>query len=64
MAKKNMLVLCAAIFLGVVLLAGCQTSKAIGNGLAEGFTDGIYKDTKGACGWVSKTDAWIKKNLW
>ncbi len=49
-----------AVFLGMIFIAGCETTKGVATGVAEG----VSKDTKTACSWVKKADNWIKDNLW
>lgn len=60
MGRKCAALVSIVIFLGVLLLSGCETTKGVANGIGEG----VSKDSKAVCGWVKKADTWIKDNLW
>jgi len=54
------LALVVVFFTGLMLLAGCQTTKNVVNGVA----DGIPQDIKNTSASASKVDAWMQKNAW
>lgn len=58
------------LFLGIIVLSGCETAKgaayAVG-ATAEGIGGTAYgaaKDTANLWQGMLKADAWIRKNLW
>lgn len=60
MITDNKRVLLSALLLGIVLCVGCETTKNVAKGVAEG----VPKDIKNTASAISKTDDWMKKNLW
>lgn len=62
------------LFLGVILIAGCETTKGATKGVAGtvgaltvGLADtasGAAKDSVSLWQGILKLDEWIKKNLW
>lgn len=60
MKKLLGLALGVIFFTGLILLAGCQTTKNVVSGVA----DGIPEDIKSTSGNASKVDAWMRKNAW
>ena len=67
MIKKAGLVVCLLAFLGI-LLSGCETTKYVAGGVVvgvvKGVTEGVPKDIKDTSNALSKTDDWIKDNMW
>ncbi len=74
MTAQKKFILSSVLFLGIILLSGCETAK----GAAYGTVDTVGAAAKGvgatACGaakdtanlWqgILKADDWMKKNLW
>lgn len=48
------------LFCSVVFLAGCQTTKNV----VDGIADGVPKDIKATDGALKSWDDWFRKNAW
>ncbi len=57
-AKK--IVLLSVLLSFIVLVGGCETTKGIVTGVAEGMP----KDVKNTWEGIKKADTWMRKNLW
>lgn len=63
MLMKASPVMVVILFLSAILIAGCETSKGVAIGIGA-TAQGLVKDTKNFWHTASKTDDWIRKNLW
>jgi len=52
-----------AVLVSVMLLAGCETSKGVGEGL-NSTGSGISKDAKNLWANIMKADQWMRENMW
>lgn len=59
--------LIAALWVGAVLLSGCETTVGAGKGLAYGVYasgEGAVHDTQRAYSFIKHVDEWLQENLW
>lgn len=55
------------LFVLVIFIAGCETTKGVGKGVAGGIgatAKGIGKDSYNLWQFIQTSDSWIKKNMW
>ncbi len=60
-------VVLAVLWLGAVLLSGCETTVGAGKGLAYGVYasgEGAVHDTQNTYSFIKTVDEWLQENLW
>jgi predicted small secreted protein len=65
--RKISLILPLILFLGIMLVSGCETTKGIVTGIAGGIyttAKNVGKDANDTWQAVAHADEWIQKNLW
>jgi len=60
MKTRITLLFFAGLFFVTLFLSGCQTTKNV----TEGIADGVPKDAKNAWAALQNADEWIKKHTW
>ncbi|KPK98509.1 MAG: hypothetical protein AMJ95_03860 [Omnitrophica WOR_2 bacterium SM23_72] len=67
MMLRNRQLLLGVLLLGLILVAGCETTRGFATGVdstTEGVTEGVIKDAEGIWPAIVRLDNWIRKNLW
>jgi predicted small secreted protein len=57
----------AVVWIGALLLSGCETAAGAGKGLAYGVYasgEGAVHDTENTYNLMMNVDEWIQENLW
>ncbi len=67
MMLRNRQVLLGVLWLSLILVAGCETTKGFTTGVASGVTStasGVAKDATGLWQGLLRADSWMRENLW
>jgi len=53
-----------ALFLAVIVAAGCETTKNVVLGIADGVPKDIKQTSDNTWNALSKADTWVRERLW